>query len=269
MDRLDCTEALRLIDAAVDDELDLLSRMSFDAHLVDCPDCAAALGTRQELVGQVRRHAERFTTPDQVRRRVLAALPADVAPGPVHALPARRRWLNGGAWAASAMALAASLVLFLATPGQQDTLSRDLVTAQIRSLMPDHLTDVPSSDQHTVKPWFNGRVALSPPAPNLAEDGFPLIGGRLDYVDQHTAAVLVYGRSKHIINLFIWAVPGAPDHALRADNRNGYNLLEWTQAGIAYAAVSDVNRADLDAFQHLWLARAADETPKGQPPAPR
>jgi anti-sigma factor RsiW len=260
MDKLDCREIDRLIDAAIDEELDAFGRMSFDAHLAGCPRCAALLAARQALSDQVRRHTDRFPAPDHLRARLLAALPDEA--NPVVSLSARRRWLTGGAWASSFAALAASLVLFLSAPQGQDELMRDLVSAHIRSLMPEHLTDVVSTDQHTVKPWFDGRLALSPPVPNLAEDGFPLIGGRLDYVDQHTAAVLVYRRSKHIINLFVWSVPGSPDRALHGDSRNGYSVVEWTADGIAYAAVSDVNRADLDAFRRLWTAQAADQTGK-------
>jgi anti-sigma factor RsiW len=252
MDRLECGQVHGLIDAAVDGELDLLARLSFDAHLADCPDCAAVYAARRQMVTRLRDHAERHVAPEALRARVLAALPNEATPGnrrPV--IP--RRWLVGGACGGSLAALAASLVLFLAAPSPPDLLDRDLVAAHIRSLMPDHLTDVASTDQHTVKPWFDGRLALSPPVPNLAEEGFPLIGGRLDYVDQHTAAALVYRRAKHVINLFVWTLPGAPDHAPDLDNRNGYNILRWVKNGEAYAAVSDVNRVDLEAFQRLWV----------------
>jgi anti-sigma factor RsiW len=257
MDRLDCDRSRPLIDAAVDGELDLLTQMAFDAHLTGCPACSAAHAARLALVRRIRDKAERFTAPDSLRTRLLAALPEDA---PVVRRPLRR-WLTGGAWAGSAIALAASLALVVTTPAPPDPLARDLVAAHVRSLMPDHLTDVPSSDKHTVKPWFNGRLSLSPPVPNLSADGFPLVGGRLDYVDEHTAAALVYRHNQHVINLFVWATPNAPDRAVHVAERNGYTLLEWTQDGIANAAVSDLNRGELETFQRLWVVQAREGGP--------
>jgi anti-sigma factor RsiW len=170
--------------------------------------------------------------------------------------PHRWRWLTGGAWITSAIALTASLLMFVALPSQQDMLMHELVAAHIRSLMPGHLMDVPSSDQHTVKPWFNGKASLSPPVPNLADQGFPLVGGRLDYVEDQTAAVLIYRRNQHVINLFVWKDPKALEQAPYVGERNGYSLETWTKAGLRFAAVSDVALADLKEFQHLWVKAA-------------
>jgi anti-sigma factor RsiW len=265
MQRLDCDSSRPLIDAAVDGELDLLGQMAFDAHLTACAACADAYAARLALVRQLRDGAERFAAPESLRTRLLAALPEDI-PTPAKRSPLR--WLTGGAWAGSLAALAASLALVLTSPGSQDQLGRDLVAAHVRSLMPEHLTDVLSSDKHTVKPWFNGRLPLSPPVPNLVGDGFPLVGGRLDYVDEHTAAALVYRRNQHIINLFVWAMPDTTDRAMHVAERNGYNLLEWTQGGISYAAVSDLNRGELETFQRLWSLRAQQGEPTPAPSGP-
>lgn len=259
LNNLTCAEARSLIDAAIDGELDLIAHMAFDAHLASCAACAASHAARRALVDQVRTTAERFTTPAALRARLLTALPPDRPPVP--APPRRYRWWAGAAWASSAVAFAAGLALFLAVPGPQDSLTRDLVAAHVRSLMPEHLTDVPSSDRHTVKPWFSGRIALSPPVPNLADAGFPLVGGRLDYVDDHSAAVLIYRRNLHVINLFAWPAPTQPERSLRIDRRNGYHIVEWSSGGIAYAAVSDVDLAELQTFQRLWTVRA--EHPDG------
>ncbi len=255
MAKLDCEQVRSLIDAALDGELDAVGQVAFDEHLVACPDCAAAHAARLAFVRRLRAEASRFAAPASLRARLPAGLPLRQAGRPPPP-PRWRWWLTGGTWVASAAALAVSLALFLVPPGRQDELTRELVAAHVRSLMPDHLTDVPSSDRHTVKPWFNGKVGLSPPVPTLADKGFPLIGGRLDYVDEHTAAALVYRRNQHVINLFVWPAPGTPAPA--TTGRNGYNLVEWTRDGLRYAAVSDVNVAELENFQRLWTTAASE-----------
>jgi anti-sigma factor RsiW len=130
-----------------------------------------------------------------------------------------------------------------------------LVDTHVRSLMSGHVTDVQSSDHHTVKPWFAGKVTFAPPVPELAAQGFPLVGGRLDYVAGHTAAALVYGRGLHTINLFIW--PASPSDAdVPAASFNGYSLVHWTDRGLSYWAVSDAAALELAAFQRAFVAGA-------------
>lgn len=256
MNDLDCKQAGAWMDAAVDGELDLATQLAFDRHLAGCAKCQAAYQARREVVGRVRSSASRYVASRSLREQILAGLPPEEKAAPALRLgPVRRAWAPRVAWAGSLAALAASLVLYLAVPGQQDVLTRDLVAAHVRSLIPEHLIDVPSSDSHTVKPWFNGRAALSPPVPNLAEHGFQLVGGRLDYVDEHTAAVVVYRRNQHIINLFAWADPAAS--SLKVATRNGYNVLEWAAGGLRFSAVSDLNLAELELFQRLWVSAAA------------
>jgi anti-sigma factor RsiW len=118
-------------------------------------------------------------------------------------------------------------------------------------MMVDHLVDVPSSDQHTVKPWFNGKLDFAPSVTDLADRGFPLTGGRLDYIDNRTVAALVYQRRKHSINLFIWPSPNVPDQPVQQLSLNSYNLVHWTTSGTSYWAVSDVNSTDLSEFAKL------------------
>jgi anti-sigma factor RsiW len=134
------------------------------------------------------------------------------------------------------------------TPSDSDLLNQEIVSAHVRSLMADHLTDVPSSDQHTVKPWFNGRLDFSPEVRDLSGDGYPLVGGRLDYLSRRGVAVLVYQRRQHSINVFVW--PEQDGHRLAPGETSvrGYNLIRWSRSGTSYSAVSDLNLAELREF---------------------
>jgi anti-sigma factor RsiW len=120
----------------------------------------------------------------------------------------------------------------------------------VRSLMASHLTDVANSDQHTVKPWFTGKLDFSPQVRDLSADGFELIGGRLEYLDGHNAAAVVYQRRKHVINLFTWPT-SASDEEPQATAQQGFNLVEWKQAGMYYCAISDLNRQELTELASL------------------
>ncbi len=121
--------------------------------------------------------------------------------------------------------------------------------------MASHLTDVESTDQHTVKPWFDGKLDFAPPVRDLRESGFPLLGGRLDYVDGRPAAALVYGRQKHFLNLFVWPAKAAETESLKTAQRNGYNIARWSDGKMNYGAVSDLNETDLRVFVGDWIGR--------------
>jgi anti-sigma factor RsiW len=256
---LDCAEMRGLVGAAIDGELDPPRRQALDRHLQDCAACRAAHEAQRELSATVRASADRFTASEALRSRIRTTLAEAAAPGPAISRLPRRFWvwLGAGSAAAGAAMLAASIALFLALPSAQDRLGEEIVAAHIRSLMADHLADVPSSDRHTVKPWFNGRLDLSPPVADLAADGFPLIGGRLDYLDRRPVAALVYKHRQHVINLFVWPEPGAGASSPRLTEHQGYNLLHWTQPGLSLWAVSDLNPSELEDFQRLVEAKAA------------
>jgi anti-sigma factor RsiW len=252
-----CEDVAPLLDASLDGELDAVHALELERHLAACPACASELARLRALRAAIRGRATRHRLPPAahaaVRRRlretVRAGAPAAAAGG------ISRRVLGSG--------MAASLLLGLVlgsrfgprlvgANGGQD-LAAALVAAHIRSLEPGHGIDVPSSDQHTVKPWFDGRVAFSPPVKDLSEAGFALIGGRRDYVDHHEAAVLVYRRREHRIDLFVW--PAAGDRpALLAATSDGYHLRLWTEGGFALAAVSNLNPVELDEFVRRWRA---------------
>jgi anti-sigma factor RsiW len=237
--------------AYLDDQLepDLLARIQ--EHLRGCVACTQVYERQRAMNSVVRQHAHYHTAPRHLARSIRSNLRA-------HAELERPRrriawgWFASGAAFACAATLTVSLTLFQL--GETSSLDQELVAAHIRSLMVNHLTDVVSSDQHTVKPWFDGKLDMSPPVVDLVADGFPLIGGRLDYLDQRPVVALVYGRRKHLINLFIW--PEAGSVPPRNEARQGYNVLRWTAGGMEYAAVSDVALGDLDEFQKLF-ARAA------------
>ncbi len=130
-------------------------------------------------------------------------------------------------------------------------MTQAIVGSHVRSLMADHLTDVVTEDRHTVKPWLSARMDVSPPVRDLTPEGFSLVGGRLDYIDGHRAAAVIYRHDKHIINLFAWAVPGSVDAAFHQEAWQGFNLVTWRHAGTAYSAISDLEADQLQAFARL------------------
>ena len=143
------------------------------------------------------------------------------------------------------------LVPFLRSPRVEDTLTRELISGHVRSLMANHLADVSSSDKHTVKPWFNGKLDFSPPVENLVEQGFPLVGGRLDYLDNRPVAALVYQRKKHFINVFIWPSTQSSETGTKPVTLQGYRLFQWVRSGMTFWAVSDLEESELQEFVRL------------------
>lgn len=188
--------------------------------------------------------------PPGLAARIGAALPREAPPQP------SRPWFRmpaiafGGTGLVGALAGVALTVLVMSGQNQGDVL-QSVVGSHIRSLQADHLTDVLTSDQHTVKPWLSARLDVSPNVVDFKDQGFPLIGGRMDYVDGHPAAAVVYRHAKHIINLFAWASPGKPDEAFRDMSQQGFNIVTWRHAGITYYAVSDVEADQLADFARL------------------
>jgi anti-sigma factor RsiW len=236
-----------LVQADLDGELDAAEAATVAAHVATCPTCAALQRDLSALSAQFRVEVTRHATPaalrDALAARVTHATAAPPAPSGF-----RRRAVPFATFGAGA-ALAACLAWLLLPAGLSGGLDAELVAGHIRALQPGHLTDVQSSDQHTVKPWFDGRIDYAPPAKDFAASGFPLIGGRLDYIDGRPVAALVYRHAKHDINLFVW--PGqSTGPAL--ESRNGYNVVSWTVGGMAFHAVSDLNSIELEGFARLW-----------------
>ena len=256
------------LDAYLDGELAADDARELEAHLVQCPDCARFRDGRIALRAAITAHVPALQAPDALRERVRASLRvAGVA-------RSRRRIAAPVLW--RSLALAASLAVVAvgswrlalqrATGG---ALTDQVLASHVRSLMPGHLTDVVSADQHTVKPWFNGKLDFSPPVYDFAGRGFPLNGGRLDYVSGRAVAALVYGRRQHLINVFLWPAVQGPAGGPPAVTRQGYHLLHWTTPEYAYWVVSDLGIAELRDFAAL-LARgdSAAATPARSAPAP-
>jgi len=237
-----------LIEAYVDGQLDLTSSLRIERHLPDCQACAATLKNLQTLRSVLGGASLRYDAPRQLTSRVRSAVRKQAKAPAVRWLPAWP-WIAVAAPAASIAILAWALLVVSRTPSRADLLNQEIVSAHVRSLMGAHLMDFPSSDQHTVKPSFNGRIDFSPEVKNLSSQGFDLLGGRLDYVDRRPAAALVYRRRKHLINLFVWPSEARAEEKPVELNLRGYSLIYWSRSGMNYAAVSDINPTDLRDFR--------------------
>jgi len=231
-----------LVQADHDGELGVAEAAELAAHLQTCPDCRAVRQELSELSASLRTEVPHYTAPAALR----AALEAQAAPAKIVQFRPRP-WRAIGLAAAGAMALAASVVLWL-PPGTQ--FADEAVASHIRALQPGHLTDVISTDQHTVKPWFDGRIDYAPPVRDFAAAGFPLVGGRLDYLAGRPVAALVYRRDKHVIDLYVR--PDSGTSAPAARTVNGYNVVAWAGGGMRFQAVSDLEPAQLEQFATLW-----------------
>jgi anti-sigma factor RsiW len=268
---MDHREFVEQLDAALDGELDPARQAAFDEHLRGCRDCAARHERARAAMAAFRAGAAYHRAPAALQTRIGRELRVAVAGGaPAAARPERapgagRRLVAALAAALIVAVVATDLALRLGAVGEGG-LAGQVVDGHVRSLMEHHLSDVVSTDQHTVKPWFNGRLDFSPPVTDFASAGFPLIGGRLDYLDGHPVAALVYKRRLHVINLFLW-----PDRASGSDEsapltRRGYQVLHGRAAGFAYWAVSDLNAAELREFARHF--RDGLETPPAAHPGP-
>jgi anti-sigma factor RsiW len=208
----------------------------------------------QEIGALMRRHASRYAAPAGLADRIADSLQAAARPTPA---PANNNW-RSLAVAASlllAMGLSSGVTWFFAATERQESLAQQVVASHVRSMLGgDHLTDVASSDQHTVKPWFGGKLDLSPPVVDLTSQGFPLVGGRLDYLDRRPVAALVYRHSQHVINLFVWPEQTAALPVAAPSSLQGYHLRQWRQGDLTFWAVSDVNPADLENFERILQA---------------
>ena len=247
-----CREAGPLLDARLDNELDMASSASVDAHLSDCRGCAAQYQALQNLHEEIVASDLAYAPGIALERKLADQFLKEEKP------PLRWwnwNWLNAsvmGAVAITAVALVIAIPI-LRVSGTE-AISAEILDNHLRALQAVHQVDVPSSDQHTVKPWFQGKTGFSPPVPDLDQEGFVLVGGRLEVIHQQTAAAIVYRRRQHVIDLYVSPSTGA-DSEMELRELGGYHLLHWVQNNMSYWAVSDVDATDLRMFADLIRAR--------------
>ena len=241
-----CEETL--LHALVDGELDAGHAREVEGHVASCGRCAAQLRDYRGLHEAMSAPGVRYQAPENLRRRIEAALPTTIERQPRALAPGRRSLLKGFAMgSAMSTALAACLVLFVVHTQEDQRIVGDVVSAHLRSLQGDHLIDVQSTDQHTVKPWFNGRLDVAPPVIDLTSQGFTLIGGRLDYIDGRPVAAIVYKRRLHVINLFVSQSAGSESGATM-EKLQGFTVWSWGWSDLNFRAVSDINPVELQEF---------------------
>jgi len=274
---MNCEEATKLMDGYLDGELDPVTSQTIEQHLRECHKCDQAYKTHGLLIRAIGNATPYFKATAALRERIQSSLREEIAARPTRNVardsqvlfrrrqPELRTILWGTPW--NWLGLAAAVVFAaiitwnvlprLQRPGADQFLATQLIASHVRSLMANHLTDVASSDQHTVKPWLDAKLDFAPAVVDLSSGGFPLIGGRLDYLDNRPVAALIYQRRKHFINLFVW--PAAPDatRTPKTITRQGYQLLHWVDSDFNYWAVSDVNEKDLQGFKQLFEEQIA------------
>jgi anti-sigma factor RsiW len=234
---MSCENNPALLTAYVDGELDLVRSLEIEKHLESCQACARIVQNQQTLSSALRAGSLYYHPPRHLEQRIHTALRS----------PGRINW--------PILAVAASLlvagIFFAFRPAAPSSLVAQLVAQEVldshlRSLLPGHLADVQSSDRHTVKPWFAGKLDFSPPVADFAAEGFPLTGGRIDSVNGRTVAVLVYQRHQHVINAYVWPSPGSTNSRVNRATLQGYNILHWTHAGLEWWLASDLNTQELE-----------------------
>jgi len=248
-----CEETRELVHALIDGELDAGHASEVETHVASCPRCAAQLRDYRVMRQALAAPALRHQAPAALRKRIEGTLPSHPA-----VAPSRRSMLKGLAMGSVLSgALAASLVVVVMRKEEDQRILGDVVSAHLRSLQGDHLIDVQSTEQHTVKPWFNGRLDVAPPVIDLTAQGFTLIGGRLDYIDGRPAAAIVYKRRAHVINLFVAQVIAqvtGPERRAAVEQVQGFNIWRWTRSDLGFWAVSDINSEELQEFGEKFEA---------------
>lgn len=260
---MNCEQANDLIGALRDGELPADERRAVQAHVETCRACRAMLAD-YDRIGRALRVQGRQSAPPGLADRIRATLERadDAATSPVPLAramprlsglrPALRTFARRAGAIAATCALSVAVTWWVMTGlDQSDRIEREILNAHVRSLLQDSTVQVASSDQHTVRPWFAGRIDFAPAVKDLKVEGFPLAGGRLDYIGERRVGALVYKRNLHVINVFLWPATSSTPSAPRISARHGYNLLSWDQDGVTYWAISDLNAGELRELQRL------------------
>jgi len=243
---MECNQAQ--LSAYLDDELDASSAANYAQHLLSCATCNRAYEELTQLRATLNSNLPRYSAPSHLRHRILADLDA-LKPRAKKRQASPWFWMNVGLSGVCSIVFAASMALYLAMPTQAELINQEIVASHYRSLLASHLADVASSDHHTVKPWFTGKLDYAPVVIDFAVDGFPLLGGRLDYINKRTVAALAYRHNKHLINVFMW--PDSSGTSSSISSIQGFNVLQWNDAGMTYRAVSDMNAQELENLRQL------------------
>jgi anti-sigma factor (TIGR02949 family) len=246
-----CEAAQTLLNAYVDDEMDPNHGMDLREHIASCSNCSAAYDHLIALRRLIKEEAPYYHAPEDLAGRIRQSLrPADD----------EKRGRFSSYWRLAAIAACLLLAvsfgfnLYMLRTGSSvpDVIAEEAVSSHIRALMGNRLVDVPSSDQHTVKPWFNGKIDFSPVVKDLSAAGFPLVGGRIDYVGDRAVASLVYQRRKHVLDLFIWPGTDRKAESSPESTINGYHVIRWENSGMSYCVVSDLNVRELHQFKQIF-----------------
>ena len=263
-----CTDAEVMLHGFVDGELDAGHSLRIEQHIASCAHCLRKMQDLQALKQLIGQKGVQWQTPHYVRAQVLESVSQEAAMRTRSGVLVRKRdsqrfdiigFTRQWMFVPSLATLAASLLLVMTPISDRSTIGDEVVSSHIRSLLVDHPTDVTTSDQHAVKPWFNGKIDFSPPVVDLAREGFPLQGGRVDYIGGRVVAALVYKRHAHVINVFVWptTVDGAPATSGATASRDGYSMESWSAGGLTFCAVSDVNAGDLARFREALSSKIA------------
>ncbi len=263
-----CTEAHPLLHAYLDNELDIATALQIERHLPTCEKCRKELEAAQAVVRVVAQASPYFPASAALRERLALAIRAEGETAgnlksTQSAFPWWRRPMLLPGLAAALLVAVGSMILLLPS-GPSNAPIAELIASHVRSLEANHLLDVESTDQHTVKPWFEGKVDYSPPVTDFAAQGYPLIGGRLDYLEKKKVAALIYKRNRHVINVFVW--PGAGSQKITA--AQGFNMIRFECNGMVCWAVSELNVDELQRFARLFMAQKAASTRPASIPNP-
>ena len=249
---MDCKQVCNYMHGYLDRELDPVTAASMEEHLNVCTACAKAYAVQTSLHSAIKGQAAYYTAPEALAARIRAKVTATSA-SPVRKNAGRQSWLPLVAAVAATAAITWIATIQLGTGSRDERIGEQVVAGHARAVLTNHLTEVASSDQHTVKPWLSSKLDFSPPVTDLSMAGFPLVGGRLDYVDNRPVAALVYRHRQHVIDLFIW--PDTQARAvtsMQATSKQGFNMLHWTSAGMTFWAISDLNPADIKTFAETY-----------------
>ncbi len=247
---MNCDETRNLMHGHLDKEIDLVRSVEIEKHLEGCAACKALYSQGAAMQSTIRERASYYVAPKYLEARIRAALPKPGKKAIVFRQPSLS-WLSFSASLAFAVVITWGVALHFNAASEDERFTEEIISDHVRSLMANHLADVASSDQHTVKPWFSGKLDFSPVVIDLTSQGYPLVGGRLDYLNNRPVAALVYGHRKHFINLFIWPEELYEKSLVRTKTKQGYNLIRWKNSGMVFWAVSDLQENELMQFANL------------------